>query len=489
MAKKKNTKDKEKILLKPFYLYTDLAESIKEQYSEYKKTGIYSPLVYFFTYWEDKDLNMSMFYLSEDTFKNDKDINKLFNVIFNIPIEDIIKKWHIDLPSSSATDVRFTAFLSFIDSVSENGLKTNEMEAIHKAFNDFRTTNLKEIANKQTFQEVNELITELFRDIYDQSKFKVNVFTGTSKKKIADAIRYLMIAKESEGGISFRQQSSWLYKTKKDWSNIVSGFGALLGSIKTISLIPDISKKNKLDEIKTTVKEAKKQLSGGILRKGLETKLEDYSKEAFETLQIDFLDKLTSDKIKKTLEGTEFSGLDDVQIKFIRTFYYTLVESHLLDILDYLIYAGILKSTFNVLNKGPLHPVAKNKVVLSKLKIKKKKKSSSKKSGLKTSKRKSKQTSSVKKQKQKSKSKKTGDTHPCPLCGADVPNNESKCPACGEPVIQCPDCGTYIEESEKKCPNCGQTFSDEIIFECPNCNSELVGDLDECPVCGAEFES
>ncbi|MFO7872527.1 MAG: zinc ribbon domain-containing protein [Candidatus Undinarchaeales archaeon] len=492
----KKTKKKKKHLLKPFYLYTDVAESIQEQYSEYIENGVHSPFTYFFTYWEDKDTDAVTFYKSKTAFKDSKNLGKVVNDV-KLSMEDIIRSWHIELSDSSIIDARFTAFLAFIDAASRNGLTSKTMGEIHETFNNFRNKDLKEIANKQTFQEVDEIVSNLISNLYEETDFRTSfypgkkdpgsIYSGSNGNKVADAIRYLMVAKETGEDISFRKQAVWLHKNKKEWVNLASDFNDLLETIKNTSLIPDVSNKNKFDAIKQTVKEAKKMLSGGILRKGLEKKLESYSKNAFEILQADFLNRLTVAKIKKTLEETEFSGLTDAQLKKVAAFYYILAKSHLFDVFIYVIYTGILKRTFYMLDKGPLHPVAKNSVVLTTYKAKSKPKKGKKKSDLKvlTSK---KDKAKNKQAKHKSKSKDKVGKHECPICGDDVPNDAANCESCGEPVVQCPDCGEYIDENAKKCPNCGAEFSGQISFDCPVCGSEVIGNLNKCPICDTEFE-
>ena len=45
----------------------------------------------------------------------------------------------------------------------------------------------------------------------------------------------------------------------------------------------------------------------------------------------------------------------------------------------------------------------------------------------------------------------------CPVCGADVPDNEIQCPDCKSELSSvCPACKTKLNPSNKFCPNCGE---------------------------------
>ncbi len=59
--------------------------------------------------------------------------------------------------------------------------------------------------------------------------------------------------------------------------------------------------------------------------------------------------------------------------------------------------------------------------------------------------------------------KKTVEKFVCSECGAEVPVDAKKCPACGEPFeeegeLVCTSCGAKVKASDKKCWNCGKEF-------------------------------
>jgi predicted RNA-binding Zn-ribbon protein involved in translation (DUF1610 family) len=63
----------------------------------------------------------------------------------------------------------------------------------------------------------------------------------------------------------------------------------------------------------------------------------------------------------------------------------------------------------------------------------------------------------------------------CPSCGAELPEDTSRCPSCGldldivgEPDYECPDCGAMVPHEARDCPSCGAQFildeaEDEIV--------------------------
>ncbi len=72
--------------------------------------------------------------------------------------------------------------------------------------------------------------------------------------------------------------------------------------------------------------------------------------------------------------------------------------------------------------------------------------------------------------------------NPCPNCGADIPQDASKCNICGQTFLNpCPECGKPIDnENQKFCAECGTS----LLKKCSSCNAEIKGNPKFCPECG-----
>ena len=130
--------------------------------------------------------------------------------------------------------------------------------------------------------------------------------------------------------------------------------------------------------------------------------------------------------------------------------------------------------------------------------------------------------------------KKPEATFSCTKCGADVTDNDDKCPKCGElfddddeleedgegesPSITimdpegsdleivdpktrkvvseakadftCSKCGADVYDSDKKCRECGEVIEGEEIpdFTCTSCGADAYDSDDKCAGCGEPFE-
>lgn len=75
--------------------------------------------------------------------------------------------------------------------------------------------------------------------------------------------------------------------------------------------------------------------------------------------------------------------------------------------------------------------------------------------------------------------------NPCPKCGADMPENSSKCNSCGyELAPKCPHCGAQLESKNSKfCPECGKS----LVKSCPKCGTIINGNPKFCPECGEKI--
>ncbi len=113
----------------------------------------------------------------------------------------------------------------------------------------------------------------------------------------------------------------------------------------------------------------------------------------------------------------------------------------------------------------------------------------------------------------------------CTSCGADVHDDDDKCPKCGEMFdddeedeepgeqkeadFTCTECGADAYDEDEKCRNCGEPFEDDEDEEkpsefdiepadkeapkegysfCPHCGKEIHASHNFCPHCGKPFE-
>lgn len=76
--------------------------------------------------------------------------------------------------------------------------------------------------------------------------------------------------------------------------------------------------------------------------------------------------------------------------------------------------------------------------------------------------------------------------NPCPKCGADIKDGETKCHVCGfeTAVVSCPSCGENIAPNSKFCPECGSS----LVKKCPKCNVTIEGNPKFCPDCGENLK-
>ncbi len=74
--------------------------------------------------------------------------------------------------------------------------------------------------------------------------------------------------------------------------------------------------------------------------------------------------------------------------------------------------------------------------------------------------------------------------NPCPYCGSDMSDDETKCRVCGkEAGAKCSKCGAVIDQKAKFCPECGES----LVKTCPECGSALSGNPKFCPECGKKL--
>lgn len=77
-----------------------------------------------------------------------------------------------------------------------------------------------------------------------------------------------------------------------------------------------------------------------------------------------------------------------------------------------------------------------------------------------------------------------GDRYnPCPACGADVPEGVAACPSCGGKMPFKCDCGASVAPDARFCPSCGRA----LIKVCPSCGREVAEGESFCAGCGAKI--
>ena len=73
------------------------------------------------------------------------------------------------------------------------------------------------------------------------------------------------------------------------------------------------------------------------------------------------------------------------------------------------------------------------------------------------------------------------NTHTCPKCNTQIPENKKFCPECGEKLGNtCSKCGASVKKSSKFCPECGE----KLTKTCAKCGTELKSSHKFCPECG-----
>ncbi len=54
-------------------------------------------------------------------------------------------------------------------------------------------------------------------------------------------------------------------------------------------------------------------------------------------------------------------------------------------------------------------------------------------------------------------------------------------------TFECPSCGAQVPEDATKCPTCGVAFNGSEQFDCPVCGSAVAFEAVQCPKCGVRF--
>lgn len=78
----------------------------------------------------------------------------------------------------------------------------------------------------------------------------------------------------------------------------------------------------------------------------------------------------------------------------------------------------------------------------------------------------------------------------CEKCGSQMPKNSKFCPNCGNgntseeksEKIKCSNCGFYYDKTVKFCPECGNIYN-----ACPNCGADIPEGEEKCAACGSEL--
>lgn len=434
-----------------YFVIKDVAKELRKKYKElYEEDRC--PLLSFFSFFESEELRFRIYlksvfdksYNGKGDLARKKVVDKLYN---SDSAEDFLKRFTIGKPSGIPS-LNLTTYVELSSLASKYGLASG-----HDEYNTFFSKSWEgKLLRSQTFEGSRNII----RNFVEAAGYSFEGEDMTTLK----ALRYVLLSKK-EKKLSFRSRLQNLPAIRKEWTFLKEKVNEIVKDVNDLKLnkkYKDILKKRKRKKFKKIQKRIKKE---NIL-----TDLYTHFEEECEFLNSGFLQNLTLDEIKKTLKGTNYSGISKEKANKIKSILESFISIRLLNIYVYIAYIWLVKKTMEHL----LSFKKRGEIKVGNV-------SDLKKTG-KSTKVKAKQAEST---------EEDSDTHKCPLCGDDVPNDADSCPGCGEPVIQCPSCGNYVTEDDDECPNCGMEFGGKV-FECPECGETVSEDADECPNCGVEFE-